>query len=535
MGRIDQALVAHAPRFLIVSPPRTATTWMAANLAFHPGIFIPSGKELHYFNLFYRRFDINWYLSQFAAAAGRVAGEATPSTGLPLELIRAIHHFFPDVRLVFLLREPRAHAWSWLQHRIRAGWGDFGGARSPRDLSDRAIIGHLADAVSVATTDFEWCLSQWLEVFDRSQVYVDFYETVGRDPRALLRRVFSHVGVGSDVDWSLLQAEQIIHSSTDGQAPPEEIRRFLDATYGAKARSLRSFLSSTFALECPPEWDPVLAAPSPDPVMIEEYRGHRLFVGGSEFAATPPGAVEEPRYRASDVESLRFMIDSGTAVVDRGWFLDRLHHLQADRFFAGPAGVLGRTDGHWIVYSNDGFYAFDETLTDRPSEVGEHDLHLWLRQERAFTSPSLDELYAGCRETLVDESVNGCNILRFRNRFFTVRQELGPVALTSADGEWVRMQKERNMLAVADSLEGARRDAARLARLSAGGAPVSFIHHGYKHFNVLAIGDRICGLHQDLGPIAIADDNLPWKEWEASGMAVCRDSVDEVVAWIDAR
>src|SRR6185295_5025435 len=99
------------PRFLIVSPPKTGSTWLADNLRRHPGVFVPTIKEVKYFSCFFEALDFDWYLGHFGEAGGRLKGEATPSYALlPVGRIRLLRRLFPGLKLVFLMREPIARA-----------------------------------------------------------------------------------------------------------------------------------------------------------------------------------------------------------------------------------------------------------------------------------------------------------------------------------------------------------------------------------------------------------------------------------------
>src|SRR5262249_47817455 len=101
------------PDFFVISPPKTGSSWLAANLGCHPGVFVPGIKEIKYFSSFYKWLDLNWYLDHFLPAAGRLKGEASPSYAiLPVERILLIRELFPKLKLIFLMREPMARAWS---------------------------------------------------------------------------------------------------------------------------------------------------------------------------------------------------------------------------------------------------------------------------------------------------------------------------------------------------------------------------------------------------------------------------------------
>ena len=69
-------LTSHRPDFLVISPPKTGTTWLAANLRCHPQIFVPDIKEVKYFSSLLKWLDLEWYQSHFLAGSDRILGLA---------------------------------------------------------------------------------------------------------------------------------------------------------------------------------------------------------------------------------------------------------------------------------------------------------------------------------------------------------------------------------------------------------------------------------------------------------------------------
>ena len=117
------------PDFLVISPPKTGSTWLADNLRRHPQLFVPAIKEVKYFSSLYQWLDYGWYCDHFNGAGPRQAGEASPSyASLPLADIRNIRRLLPDVKLVFLMREPVARAWSHAKHNRRYREANFADA-----------------------------------------------------------------------------------------------------------------------------------------------------------------------------------------------------------------------------------------------------------------------------------------------------------------------------------------------------------------------------------------------------------------------
>jgi len=250
----------HRPDFLIISPPKTASTWLADNLRCHPEVFVPAGKELKYFSYYSQWLDLNWYLNQFRAAGDRVKGEASPSYAiLPVETMRRIHCLMPDLKLIFLMREPIARSWSHAKHNFR-----FHEANFVADASDFEAVSesqwreNFVHEWPLSNGDYLEQLRRWMSVFPREHFYVDFYESVAHDPHKLLRNVFAFLGVTPDVDLSSFPLAEKIFSGLPGELSPS-LRSCLQQLHGERTRELAAFLGKQFGLSLPSEWEANLA------------------------------------------------------------------------------------------------------------------------------------------------------------------------------------------------------------------------------------------------------------------------------------
>jgi len=113
------------PQFLIVGAAKAGTTTIHDVLGQHPDIFLPSIKELHFFDdeaSF--AMGCSWYEKNFsAAAADQVAGEATPAYMSYSYVPQRIHEMLGEhIKLIFSLREPVARAYSEYLHNKRRGF-----------------------------------------------------------------------------------------------------------------------------------------------------------------------------------------------------------------------------------------------------------------------------------------------------------------------------------------------------------------------------------------------------------------------------
>lgn len=100
------------PDFLGIGAQKAGTTWLHENLCHHPDLYLPEPKELHYFDWGFHR-SLRHYSDIFKRGCNRVKGEITPGYSIiPVERMRFIRTIMPDVRLIFLMRNPIDRAWS---------------------------------------------------------------------------------------------------------------------------------------------------------------------------------------------------------------------------------------------------------------------------------------------------------------------------------------------------------------------------------------------------------------------------------------
>jgi hypothetical protein len=260
-----QKLTTLLPDFLIISPPKTGSTWLTANLRCHPQVFMPAIKEVRYFSSFYKWLDLNWYLDHFAAGARRVKGEASPSYALlPVERIRLVRRLMPEVKLIFLMRDPVARAWSHAKHNYRYREANFTGYPTNLEaVPESQWQANFNHDWPLASGDYLGQLRRWLAVFPREQVFVGFYESLASRGEDLLRTIFGFLGVDADVDLATFPVKERILPGLEGQPSPA-LERCLQQLLHERTLELTTFLRERLGLEVPTPWQRTLqpAAPS---------------------------------------------------------------------------------------------------------------------------------------------------------------------------------------------------------------------------------------------------------------------------------
>lgn len=298
------------PRFLIISPPKSGSTWLADNLRCHPQLFVPAIKEVKYFSTLFKWLDLKWYSDHFAPAQGRIPGEASPSyAALPLERIRAIRGLMPDLKLVYLMRDPIARAWSHAKHTHHFREANFAESTTAIDeMTDPRWLEAVSNEWLLASGDYLGHLRRWLSVFPAEQIHVGFFDSIVERPTDLLREIFSFLGVEPNVDLSGFPVAERILPGPPGNFSPD-LEEYLRQLLGYRTEELARFLQENFALAVPPAWQRTLGTPrtlaefdETDLVRITaqeetfrtayrqlhlDYRGHDLVFYRSQLLAIP--------------------------------------------------------------------------------------------------------------------------------------------------------------------------------------------------------------------------------------------------------
>ena len=134
--------------FMIAGAQKSGTTAIADYLRMHPKIFIPSGKEMHFFdrdqNFVSEKPDYSRYHAAFCGMkTGQVAGDATPRYLYWQECAERIQAYNAGMRLVFILRSPVDRAYShWHMQRQRGRESLTFGQAIRTEPERLASIGH---------------------------------------------------------------------------------------------------------------------------------------------------------------------------------------------------------------------------------------------------------------------------------------------------------------------------------------------------------------------------------------------------------
>lgn len=190
------------PDFLIIGTQRGGTTSLYNYLAEHPKVAPAAVKEVHYFTLFHDRGD-EWYESNFPRSRGlrkRITGEATPYYLFHPDVPERAHRLCPDAKLIALLRDPVARAFSHYQHERRLGEEPLSFAEAiakedERLSGDPFVDGSHQHFSYAARGRYAEQLRRWWSRFPRERLLILRSEDLFTDPGAVYAQTLEFLGL----------------------------------------------------------------------------------------------------------------------------------------------------------------------------------------------------------------------------------------------------------------------------------------------------------------------------------------------------
>lgn len=248
------------PDFLIVGPQRTGTTWLHANLRFHPQIFLSEPKELFFFSRLktpehpkFQSDDLGWYLKFFrdppkqwlikvamclrqsrALYRPRIRGEATASyAALDADVIREIALLKPDIKVILMIRDPIERAWSHAKKDLARNRG-----RKMSGVSEEEIRAFLSDEYQRRCAQVVRNCDNWAAHLRPGHLLVCMFDDVATRPAELLVEVMQFLGVDTNPRYIPKQVAESVNP-TESSKVPESHRRFLEGLFHDDLEALK--------------------------------------------------------------------------------------------------------------------------------------------------------------------------------------------------------------------------------------------------------------------------------------------------------
>ena len=196
------ALMAR-PDFVMIGAMKCGTSTMAAQLGAQDGIFLTDPKEPNFFSddtVFAK--GQGWYEALFRdAPGGALKGEAsthyTKRPDLP-QTVERMAAALPDVRLVYMIRDPMARIVSHYIHAWSEGW-----TSAPLD----AALDEMPSLVDYGL--YGWQITPFVETWGADAICLTSLERMRADPGGELARVAAHLGHAGSVAWTDLSTQNV--------------------------------------------------------------------------------------------------------------------------------------------------------------------------------------------------------------------------------------------------------------------------------------------------------------------------------------
>ncbi|PSQ95842.1 MAG: hypothetical protein BRD55_09465 [Bacteroidetes bacterium SW_9_63_38] len=130
--RLATSPLRELPNVVIIGTQKGGTTSLYHYLCQHPRIGGALSKELHYFNLEYKKHRL-WYRSNFDLQGNRISLEATPDYIFDENTLWRMSRLIPEAKLIAVLRDPVSRAYSQYNH-VQRGMGNWGA--DPRSFEE---------------------------------------------------------------------------------------------------------------------------------------------------------------------------------------------------------------------------------------------------------------------------------------------------------------------------------------------------------------------------------------------------------------
>lgn len=218
------SLGKNLPSFVVIGAYKSGTTALYRYFNQHPDIYMSPIKETNFFALEgttpsycgpgdaeapTNRLSITHiddYRAQFdQASPNQALGEASPMYLYSSEAAKRIHHYLPQARLIAILRQPAARAFSNFLHLVRDGrektqdFAKFWAQEQERIHAHWAPIWHIRQHGL-----YYQQLKPYFDLFDRDRIKIVLHEDLVKAPDKTLASLFDYIGVDPNfpVDFS---------------------------------------------------------------------------------------------------------------------------------------------------------------------------------------------------------------------------------------------------------------------------------------------------------------------------------------------
>ncbi len=176
--------------FIGIGAGKCASTWIFKCLLEHPEISGPTQKELKFFDSVHQwNKGKDYYLSLFPQERpNAVHGEFSPGYLPSRDAANRIKEWFPNVKLLVTLRNPRDKMYSTY-------WSNKIGGRGSLAVFDTFEEAYTAVPEMIENAMYGKQLEYYFSLFPRENFHITFYEDVVVNPEQVMRDIYTFLNI----------------------------------------------------------------------------------------------------------------------------------------------------------------------------------------------------------------------------------------------------------------------------------------------------------------------------------------------------
>jgi len=181
----------NSPNFLYAGASKSGSSWIYQILKEHPQVFVPTAKEILFFDRYYERGE-KWYQSFFKGSENFLAaGELSHDYFLHRDTAQKIYDYDKNMLLIFCLRERVDFVQSLYKYdrtifeRVTAK--EYQKGLSLYEFAMRPDI--------IMLSDFATNLQHFYKLFPRENILVLFFDDLQKNPETFAKNIYRFIGV----------------------------------------------------------------------------------------------------------------------------------------------------------------------------------------------------------------------------------------------------------------------------------------------------------------------------------------------------
>lgn len=188
----NKNLLVLKPNFLIAGACRSSTTTLYSYLKQHPEIFCSEWKEPNFFSLNYN-LGQRWYLRNFISRKKyKAVGEATVLYFIWRKAPERIYRFDPDIKLIFLLRNPVERLYSQYKRHVQwTGWSE-----SFESLLNKYFYSFTSHG------NYYSNISRFMQFIPKENIFIGISEEFNKYTEKILKKICIFLGVNPNFKFN---------------------------------------------------------------------------------------------------------------------------------------------------------------------------------------------------------------------------------------------------------------------------------------------------------------------------------------------